>query len=180
MTMRAITPDEWAAALRDVARSAFRLEHQAGYAIPAEADLLARWDAGQQPSPDDVPQLDSWFQQVTEQTARGVTVERVRVIDDPATTYQRFAQYCDPWNLEAGEILRYLSRADAERIGLLPAAGPADWWLLDDTDLIFMHFDPDGTWTSTERTRDPEHVSRACAWRDLAIAHTTPAVRSAA
>jgi len=178
--MRAITPDEWAAALRGVARSAFRLEHQAAYAIPAETQLLARWDSGEQPNPDDVPELASWFDQVREQTARGVRIERVRVVDDPATPYQRFARYCDPWNLEAGEILRYLPRAEAERIGLLPYAGPADWWLLDDADLIVMHFAPDGTWTSTERTSDRADVARALGYRDLALAHTTPAVRSAA
>ena len=87
---------------------------------------------------------------------------------------------CDPWNIRAGEVLRYLPRKEAEEIGLLPAAGPADWWLLDDETLVIMRFDESGNWTGSSLDTGPASVSRARNWRELAIAHTRPAVRSAA
>jgi hypothetical protein len=79
----------------------------------------------------------------------------------------------DRWNFAAGERICYLSRKDAHRVGLLPAAGPHDWWLLDDNRLIVMTFNHDGEWISNELDTDPNATARARAWRNLAVRHST-------
>jgi hypothetical protein len=178
---RELTGEEFAAALRDFEHTAFRLETQPTYFAPEEQDFLARLRAGESPSPTDVPALRAWFEQVAEQTRQGKRVERVRVQDEPPTEYQRWERWCDPWNVRAGETMRYMTRRRAHDVGLLPAAGPCDWWLLDSRVLVVMTFDPEGRLTRTELATESSAVTQAAAWRDLAVRHSAPSgQRSAA
>jgi hypothetical protein len=76
--------------------------------------------------------------------------------------------------IAAGEVIRYMSRQCAHEVGLLPAAGEDDWWLLDDDRLVVMRFNDDGRLVENELVTDPERVAQACAWRDLAGHHSAP------
>lgn len=158
--------------------TAFRLELQPAYAEPAEADLFAMFLAGQRPDPGTiVPSLRLWYEQVAAQTRDGKRMERVRVQEDPPTPYQRFERWLDHWNLQAGETMRYLTRARAYEIGLLPAAGNQDFWLLDSSRLIVMTFDTEGHRIENTLVTDPVAVVRAGKWRDLAVHHSVRAQR---
>jgi len=170
-----LTGDEFAAALWDFQRTAFRLEAQPAYHVPAEQGLLAQLRAGQPMAADEVPELREWFERVAKRTRQGARVERVRIHDEPPTDYQRWERWCDPWNIRAGEVIRYLPRLRAVGVGLLSAARSDDWWLFDDRLLIVMSFDAEGHMTRIERTDDEAAVAEALAWRDLAILHSTPA-----
>jgi hypothetical protein len=171
-----ITADEFAEALRTFGASAFRLEVQPRYIEPVEQELMAKWVAGEFMAPDDVPELAAWFAQVDEQTSAGLTMTRVRIHVEPPTPYQEFEQWADPWNIRAGEQIRYRSESMARRIGLFPATEGRDWWLLDDSVVIRFAHDDEGHRLRYDRTTDGEQVAQAAAWRDLAISHSTPAV----
>ena len=123
----------------------------------------------------EVPELRDWYIQVAAQTRVGKTVERVRVQQDPPTGYQRFERWLDQWNLRAGETMGYLTHAQAHAVGLLPAVGQVDWWLLDSSRLLLMHFDETGHRVGNELSTDPAAVAQACAWRDLVIRCSVPA-----
>lgn len=170
----ALTDEGFAAQLRDFAHTAFRLELRQAYREPSEADTLARFLAGEPQPPTEVPGLAAWFDQIRRQTGEGKRIERVRVHDDPPTDYQRWERWIGQWNSQAGEHLRYLTRRRAHEIGLLPDAGSIDWWLLDSRRLIMMRFDDQGHRIGNELVTDAETVVRACAWRDLAVHHSTP------
>lgn len=171
---RQLTGDEYAAKLRNFDHAAFRLEVQPAYASPDELELVAQFKAGRLRPPDEVPALNRWFAQVRAQVAHGKTIGRVRIHDEPLTDYQRLERWADPWNLDAGEHIRYLTRRRALDIGLLPAAGPHDWWLLDDRELLVMVFNSDHRMVGRELITDPEHVAKAAKWRDLAVHHSVP------
>lgn len=152
--------------------TAFRLELQRSYAVAHEAPQFAAFLRGDpQPGPDD-PELRDWYKGVAGHVAQGGKVERVRVQEDPPTDYQRFERWLDQWNIEAGEVMRYMTRQRAHEVGLLPAAGDADWWLLDSARLIVMRFDDAGHRIASELVTDPEAVLQACKWRDLAVHHS--------
>lgn len=171
--MNAITGAEFAAALREFDHTAFRLELQRAYSEPDEHDTVARFLAGDQHPPTEVAGLRAWFTQVAEQVRQGKRVERVRVHDDPPTDYQRWERWIGAWNTEAGETIRYMTRDRAHQIGLLPAAGNTDWWLLDSKQLIVMTFDDQGHRIRDELVTAPDRVVQACAWRDLAVHYST-------
>lgn len=166
--------EQFGAALAGFEHTAFRLELQPAYSEPCEEGLLAAFARGERPDPREaVPELRDWYGQVARMAAEGKRIERVRVQDDPPTLYQEFERWLDQWNIPAGEVMQYMTRATAHDIGLLPAAGDADWWLLDSSRLIVMRFDGQHHRISNELITRPETVVQACAWRDLAIHHST-------
>lgn len=170
--MTLLSEDEFLEAVLTVEHTAFRLELQRSYAEPHEAPQFAAFLRGDpQPGPDD-PELRDWYEGVAGLTARGARMERVRVQEDPPTDYQRFERWLDQWNIKAGEVMRYMTRRHAREVGLLPAAGDADWWLLDSARLIVMRFDDAGHRIASELVTDPEAVLQACKWRDLAVHHS--------
>lgn len=170
-----ITADEFADDLATFRASAFRLEVQPIYIEPIEQDLLVRFAAGEFATPDDVPEIAAWFDQVAAQSAAGRSMTRVRVQAEPPTLYQRFEQWADPWNIAAGEHIRYMAESAAHRVGLFPATEGRDWWLLDDRVVIEFAHDPAGHRLRYDRTTDRKRVAQAAEWRDLAIHHSAPA-----
>jgi hypothetical protein len=164
-----LTGEEFGELLRTFERTAFRLELQPAYNEPVERETVARFLAGDPEPPTAVPGLAPWFDQVARLTAEGRRIERVRVHEDPPTPYQRWERWVGQWNIRAGEVIRYLTRAEAHEIGLLPAAGNVDWWLLDSSRVILMRFDDEQHLVESELLDDPVVVAQACAWRDLAV-----------
>jgi hypothetical protein len=171
-----LTDADFAATIRAFAdaftHSAFRLELQANYVEAGEDDPIPAFVAGTPQAPSN--ELRDWFEQIAVATRAGKHVQRVRVQAEPPTPYQQWERWLGQWNTAAGEDIRYLSRRQAARIGLLPAAGTTDYWLLDDRLLILMHFDEAGHRTGNEITDDPEPVEQARQWRNLAVRHGVP------
>lgn len=166
-----LTEEQFGELLRTFGRTAFRLELQTAYDEPMERDTFARFQAGNPQPPTEVEGLRAWFEQVHYLTGHGRRIKRVRVHDEPPTDYQRWERWVQTWNDAAGETIRYLTRRQAHDIGLLPAAGNIDWWLLDDERLIRMTFNDRHYRTRTELTDDPNLVKQAQTWRDLAVRH---------
>jgi hypothetical protein len=164
-----LTDAEFGGQLRSFKHEAFRLELQPAYSEPDEHDTVATFLAGHPQPPTEVPGLRAWFEQVADLTGQGKRIQRVRVHDDPPTDYQRWERWIGEWNTAAGETIHYLTRQRAHEVGLLPAAGNLDWWLLDFQRLIVMHFDDEGHRIRTELITDPKLIVQACAWRDLAV-----------
>jgi hypothetical protein len=169
-------------AVHDFEDTAFRLELQLSYAEPSEDELFAAWlDGSTGITARSAPELAKWYDHVAKHIGLGKRVERVRVQEDPPTNYQQFERWLDQTgNLPAGEIMRYLPVQRAHEIGLLPAAGRDDWWLLDSSRLIVMHFDDTGHRAGNEIVTDPVAVVQACRWRDLAVHHSSRAEPSGA
>lgn len=172
---RLLTEEEFGQALRSFEHTAFRLELQDAYTEPCEAELFSAFVAGDPFPATNVPQLRDWYANVAARVREGKRVERVRVQQEPPTAYQRFERWLDQWNLRSGEIMRYLTRERANGVGLLPAAGDCDWWLLDSGRLITMRFDCEGHRIENELVTEPGIVLQACKWRDLAVHHSVQA-----
>lgn len=167
---RTLTRDEFAEEIHRFRRTAFRLELQQQYLEPEEEGIFAAFLRGELKEPTAVYQ--GWYDRVADHVAHGRRIERVRVQQRPPTNYQRFERWLERWNLAAGETIHYMTRERAHQIGLLPAAGTSDWWLLDSTRLIVMRFDDEGHRIHNELVTDPEAVTQACTWRDLAVHHS--------
>lgn len=174
MTDAPLSDDRFGQLLATFDRSAFRLELQPAYLESSEQAAVQAFIAGQPQPPTDVPGLSEWFDQIAQLTAAGRQVQRVRVHEDPPTSYQRWERWIGQWNVAAGEQIRYVTRPQAHRAGLLPAAGDVDWWLLDEAQLIVMRFDGAGRRVTTELTSDLAAIAQACQWRDLAIRCSAP------
>jgi hypothetical protein len=167
---RQITEAEFGELLSGFARSAFRLETRASYAIGIERDAYHRFLAGHPPPPSEVGWFQDWLSQIRQLCVSGRTIGRVRVLTEPPTDYQRFEMWCGRWNREAGEQIRYMPRSRAAGIGL-PLDD--DFWLFDETRLIIMRFTDAGEIAGKELITDTGIIARYIAWRDLAVNHAT-------
>lgn len=137
--------------------TAWRLETRHGYATDRDSPRWQRWKAGADIANEP---FDTWRTNVREQTALGKRFERVRLVDDPPTEGQRFLLASGLGNVAAGEDIRHLTRAEAERLEL----PEFDFWLFDSRTLVKFVIDPEGA----------ETVARACQARDTAWHHAVP------
>jgi len=156
----------------DFKHTAWRLETRRGYATDRASEAWARWKAGEDVAHDEP---DAWRRNVLEQTALGKTFGRVRLVDQPPTEGQQFLLTRAPSNVAAGDDVRYLWRADAERLGL----PDFDFWLIDSRTLLRFVFDDQDVTLGVIVTEDPAEVLAACQARDAAWHHALSAVEFA-
>ncbi len=153
--------------------TAFRLEVQPVYTVAEERQSFEEFLAGEPRPVTEFAFYATWLDRIRTATAQGRRVERVRILEEPPTDYQRWEMWSGQYNLAAGEVIRYISRSRAVEIGL-PVID--DWWLFDGRDLAVMRFGEHGEPMGGEVTSDPEIVARHRAWWDLAAQHSTAAL----
>jgi hypothetical protein len=173
-----LTDEQLDELLENFRDTAFRMETRRQYALSYERAVYERFLAGEEPPP--ATQIDwwrPWLDWVGQLTAQGRRLQRVRVLDDPPTDYQRFSLWGGRWNVQAGEQISYLARATAAELGI-PAA--QDWWLFDAVTLVVVRFGAADDLAGQELVTDPQVVARYRRWRDLAITRSRPAENVAA
>lgn len=164
---------DFAELFRTFEHTAFRLETRPFYTAPVEAEPFAQFLAG---GPVDLDWFQPWLKTVRAVVEQGKRMERVRIIDDPLTDYQRFEMSMSQHNVAAGEIIHYLHRTAASAVGL-PVGG--DWWLFDSLRLAHMDFAADGHFLGTTTVTDPAVVLQHNGLRDLAVHAATMEQRAA-
>ncbi|MFK0157287.1 DUF6879 family protein [Streptomyces sp. NPDC090493] len=108
---------------------------------------------------------EPWFTNIRRQTEAGKRVGRVRVADNPPTTEQLFLLDYARHNATVGEDIRYLWRADADRLAL-PAE---DFWIFDSRLVALLNFDDTDNLLSIELITEPAEVVRYTIVRDAAM-----------
>lgn len=165
--MRFVRPgDEFAQLFRGFRRSAWRWECQGTYREQYEQTALSQFLASGEL---DTSYLTGWLDDVRAATEAGRRFERVRMLTEPLTDYLRFELAMTPTNADAGEDIRVLRPADAQRLGM----PDHDFWLFDDQEVAVLKFGSDGL-VGAEIDDDPGIVARHREWRDLAWTHATP------
>jgi hypothetical protein len=160
------------ALLHDFSHSAFRLEAQPRYTVTDERAALDQFAEGHPQPPGDYSWWQEWLDLVAGHTAHGRTVQRLRVLAEPPTTYQRWLLWGDRWHAEVGEQISYLSLSQAVAIGL-PL--DADWWLFDNDQVAVMRFAAGGVLAGIDLLTDEYAVAPYRRWRELALTHATTA-----
>lgn len=149
--MDRLSGDEWARALHDFERTAFRFECQGTYHEPYEQEALRQYLAGGEP---DLGYLRGWLDDVRRGTESGRRYSRVRVLTDPLTDYLKFELAVTPHNAAAGEEVRILSAAQAAEMDL----PQDDFWLFDNKLATVMHFDEREGFQYADAVTAPDQV----------------------
>ncbi|MER7988475.1 DUF6879 family protein [Streptomyces noursei] len=139
---------------RQARRSAVHLEMRDGYMRSDPEFSSWSQDPGSVPPVCD-PESRAWLSLMKEITGRGVAVRRARIFSEPMSDYLRFEHHLTPRNVEAGEEVRWLPRRQASDLAL-PGN---DFWLFDNSLVLFLHFTGDGELSpegDEERTTDPK------------------------
>lgn len=147
--------------------TAWRLETRRRYASDEATDTYAQFERGERPAWGmDTP----YCRTIRQQTGQGARVERVRLVDSPATPGQRYLLAHAEKNAALGEDIRNLSRDDAQRLQL----PDEDFWIFDSRLVALLNFDGDDDLIDVELISRPDEVIRYSMVRDAAWHHAVP------
>jgi hypothetical protein len=153
--MRRLTDDERRAQFRLFTRSALHLELRDQYAVSEEDERFSRFLAtGTRDLEADARQRQWWLTLVRDATEAGKVIKRARIVSEPVTDYIRFEWAGSDLTTQAGEDIRWLPRHHASGIAL-PGN---DFWLFDDSTVVFHLFTGNGGWIAAELTQDSSIV----------------------
>ncbi|MER7849697.1 DUF6879 family protein [Kitasatospora sp. NPDC096077] len=156
--------EEWQRLLHGFAQSAFRLETLPAYKVAGEAEEIQDFLNGQRI--DAGTYTSGWTDRLKAHTAAGRTVQRVHVVTRPLSDYLRYEfMYYHPHAM-AGENIRILDLTDRPNPGL----PNQDFWMFDDTSVVLMNYEPDGT--QIDRVLVEGEVGQYQEWRRLAVAES--------
>lgn len=152
---------------RTFKRTAFHLELKDSYHVPEEAGPVELFLDGKS---DDFSWHQPWLRLVHEATQAGKSITRVRVVTVPHCDYTRWGLTVAPLNIEAGEDIRWLPRHRTGGIEF-PAN---DYWLFDDSRVVFTVFEGDGSFAGGIEASDLATVGQCRRVREQVWAHAVP------
>jgi hypothetical protein len=160
---------EFDALFQSFARTAFHLEVQDSYRTPDEAGPFQLFLAEQH---DDFAWHRPWLSLVENIRESGRVMRRVRVVSVPHGDYTRWGLAVAPYNIAAGEDIRWLPRHLVDMSELTAD----DYWLFNDDLVVFTVFEPAGRFSGGAATTDRTIVSYCREVRDrvwsMAIPHS--------
>ncbi|TDQ05809.1 DUF6879 family protein [Labedaea rhizosphaerae] len=169
MTRLHFAIEDFAALFDTVRRSSWRWECQGFYAI--DAGELDSWLAGEAvPS---TAEDEAWEEYVRGLRAAGIPFERLRVLADPPTDYERWMLAVTDRSLDIGEDVRWVDRSVVARLGDAPAY---DYYIFDDDRVLLLEFDDVKNLTGLVLDDGPDVVARHQRWRDIVWPHAVPHV----
>jgi uncharacterized protein DUF6879 len=128
-------------------RELFRMETLPAYAVSSDGDDYLRWLAGEtEPTWE---RKNRWLATLRAERAAGKISRRVRVLSAQLTEYERYAcEWGYALNAPAGEDIRILRRGEHG----IPqdVITDRDFWIVDDSEVVAMHYDADGRFEGAE------------------------------
>jgi hypothetical protein len=146
-----LTEADFDSLLHSFEHSSIHLETRDAYGTTVELPYMAKWAADEA---DDLSWLDDWCSTVRQHIAAGRTVRRVRIVSEPLSDYQRWSHSIAHPMVEAGEDIRWTSRALVSSIAL-PGN---DFYLFDDRLAVFLLYTGSGLTAGWESSTDPADI----------------------
>ncbi|WP_327137689.1 hypothetical protein OG585_34570 [Streptomyces sp. NBC_01340] len=164
---RIFNPVQFAGLFENFQHSAWHLEMRKRYAVDEATDTYAQFARGEAPTWDlDTP----WSQGIRAKTDDGVSVGRVRIVDNPPTEGQLYLLAHAEKNAALGEDVRNMWREDAKRVNL----PDEDFWIFDSHIVAVCIFDDDDNLTGAELITEPAAVNQYNRLRDVAQHYGVP------
>jgi hypothetical protein len=157
--MPVVSGAEFFALFQSFRCSARRLESRSHSHIEEEQPQYRAFLAGELPQTGR-GEATAWTEMVGRHVAAGRPFQRVRVMEQPLSSYNRYLLYRTPYNLGAGEDIRYLDRDRANALDL----PDHDFWVFDSEVVCFLRFTADGRPLGHDVIADPELAARHEEW----------------
>lgn len=152
--------------MRSIQSEAWRLETLPVYRSPGEDGDIRDFLAGQRIDPETYS--SAYTEGLRKLTAEGKRKGRVHVVTRPLTDYLRFEFMYYEAHSRMGDAIRILDVTDRPN----PLEGAPDFWILDRSTVVLMHYAEDGTQISRELYEgDP---ARFIDYQRVAVAESVP------
>ena len=135
--------------------SAFRLEGLPRYSTPKEQEAFRYFQAVQQ-----LPASfnDKWVQFVKDETSKGKVIQRLRLVSNELTDYEKF------------EMTAYRQDESREDIRFIDRVGQPykyDFWLFDNRWLVKMNYDDNGSYIDSQTLDASERHEEITYWTTI-------------
>lgn len=175
-----MSQNDWTEPFKAARVSAVHLEMRDTYAVGSETGPYDHWrETGEADTDPDSEMWRPWTSLVRDMVSSGIRMRRARIVSEPVTDYIKYEHAGTVVNLAVGELVRWLPRRRASDLAL-PGN---DFWLFDDTTVVFNHFAGNGDWAEPSyETTTEAGVVRLCkdafeaVW-DRAIPHEEYKIR---
>jgi len=146
----------------------FRLETLPQYTVTSDGDDYYRWLAGaQEPT---WSRKQPWLNTLRRERDNGQISQRIRIFSEEVTDYERYsAAFGYRFNGQFEDI-RVLHRGEHT---IPPGLIEADFWIINDTTVITMHYDTDGTFLNADVT-SADYLADYLHTRDIAWSTAEP------
>ncbi|MFC4502151.1 MULTISPECIES: DUF6879 family protein [Streptomyces] len=166
-TPRIVDLDAFGKLFENFRHTARRIETRRRYASDEADKTYTQFVRGERPTWDmDTP----WCHTIRRQVAEGARIERVRIVDHPATVGQRYLLAYAEKNTALGEKIHNLSREDAKRLAL----PEEDFWVFDSRLVAQLVFDQADNLFGAELITEPAAVNRYLQAWDAAWHYAVP------
>lgn len=133
---RELSDNQFVSKLEDIERSRWRVEFQREYVSDTQMPRYKLWQ--------DTGKIDWdhhiwWIQYMNSLQIEGKHVRRIKVVDEPLNDYWQFIYEQTGRLNEAGDTTRWCNRKEMTNI-FVP---PTDFYVLDGSEVIFLHFGGD-------------------------------------
>lgn len=166
--MTGLDPAAFNALFDSAHRNVFRWEARDTYAVPGDDASMVAFRNGL-PRPERSVRTSPWLRRIAVQTAAGVEWTRVRVIELPESSYDRWSLLAYVESQAAGEQVLIVESGFVES---------PDFWLIDagtpDATAVFMDYDEEGQLLSRRLVDDPSVIPGLESFRARAIALAQP------
>jgi hypothetical protein len=167
-----ISREDFRALLEGIRKDAFRLEALPQYLVESETEAFAAYCRGELLPPPRTEAHQRWDSLVREFVSSGRVIARVHMLPPKLTPYLRFEiEWGYAFTATAGEDIRLLT---AEASADLRQRAAEDFWLLDDSVLVFIVYDSEGRYLRFESESDPERTAGAVALKEALLKEATP------
>lgn len=136
--------EAWAVRVQSFRREAWRLETLPVYRVPSEDGDIRDFLAGQRIEP--LHYSSGYTEGLRKIRAEGKSKGRVHIIRRPLTDYLRFEFMYYDVHARAGDDIRILDVTDRAN----PLEGVQDFWLFDQSEVVLMNYEADGSQISRE------------------------------
>ena len=124
-------------AWKNVTKGIFRLESIPTYKVPSDLTLFKRWQQGKL---DMVKAGEGWLKRLQLTSAKGIKIERVRIVPLPLSRYLRYEIDFWKYSQKLGEKIFFLESKEYGKIIRTLSFRPIDFWMFDDETLILFHY----------------------------------------
>lgn len=151
--------------------AALHLEMRDVYAVEDEAQRFASFlEKGYRDHDAEAEERRPWMTLIRNATAAGKVFKRVRIVSEPVTDYIRYEWDGTGPNVTAGEDVRWLPR----RLASVVALPGNDFWIFDDSAVVFTVFTGEGGVFERQLTTDPAVVQLCRSAFDAVYAIAVP------
>lgn len=160
------TEDIWSKSRNEI----FRLEILPEYKVPEDLIIFDKWKSG---SVDFKSEAASWLENLKDTSARGVKINRIRIVPQPIPEYIHYE--IDYWqhSMENGENIYFCNETDYLAIKSEQNFEPKDFLFGDNEVLIIFEY-KDGDFFKEVYVNDPSVVAKYLNLKQKLFEKSTP------